>query len=194
MRLKLLALSKKKLLVLVFICFYIAGICLSIFRIHEINKILVLLRNYLDSLPADKLADISIDTLVQQSPSYQKNLLEVLANYPTILKYDSSYIEIMGYGQPHRQNYRSAIEHYNNLLMERNYLKQDLRDSFNPLTAIKKLFSFPSTLIEWIGFSPKETTSKIFNILSWVVTFILGLYNDEIKALIALLFQRLLHT
>ena len=85
MRLKLLALSKKKLLVLVFICFYIAGICLSIFRIHEINKILVLLRNYLDSLPADKLADISIDTLVQQSPSYQKNLLEVLANYPTIL-------------------------------------------------------------------------------------------------------------
>jgi hypothetical protein len=136
----------------------------------------------------------SIEDLIRQSPSYQEALNKVLANYPTILKYEPYYVGNMGYGQPHLQNYRSAIEHYNNLLMERNYLDQSLKSSFNPLTTIKKIFSFPSTFIEWIGFSPKETTSKLFNVLSWLLTFFLGLYSEEIKALISLFFQHLLHT
>ena len=191
MKSNLLALSKKKLLFITFIAFYIMGICSSIFRVREINIILNILQNYLDSIPANKLSFAPIEDLVWQSPSYQEKLCDVLAHYPTILKYEHYYVENMGYGQPHLQNYRAAIEHYNNLLMERNYINQDLKNSFNPLTAIKKLFSFPSTFIEWIGFTPETTISKLFNVFTWLIALFMNMYSDEIKILIKLLIHRL---
>jgi hypothetical protein len=186
--------NPKLLLLVIFLGFYVTGILIALFRVQEINIVLNLLHEYLYSIAEDYSSYTTIDALAQQSPTYQNALLNVLEKYPTIQKYEPYYIAPMEYGQSNKENYMAAVDHYHYLLMKRNYLNQDLKTALNPLTAIKNIFSFPSAFIKWIGFSPKETTSKLFNLFSWLIVFLLNLYGDEIKALIKLLFQHLFHT
>lgn len=190
---KLLAFSRMKLFILTLFIFYITGICSSFFRIREINMILSLLQKYIDSLSIKNLSLISKEQ-IQQSPSHQETLNDVLLYYPAILKYDPCYVDVMGYGQSHLQNYRAAIAHYNNLLMKRNFLIQELEDSFNPFTTIKKIFCIPSTVIEWIGFTPKDMFSKLLNMFIWLGTLFLNLYSDELESFIKLLIHHLFYT
>lgn len=68
--------------------------------------------------------------------------------------------------------------------MKRNFLVDDLCTSFNPLSALKKIIAFPSLILKYFGFQPGIHASRLINLLGWILTYLLGLYQDEIKALI----------
>lgn len=186
--------NPKILSIVIFFCFYVIGIIIAAHRIIEIDTILSLLHKYLSSIPQNNFPYMTIDDLALRSPTYRQALLNVLEHYPVIQKYEFYYIAPMKYGQSDNENYTAAIEHYNYLLMKRNYIYHDLRAAFNPLITLKNIFSLPSTFLEWVGFSPKETTSKLFNIVSWLLAFFCGLYSDEIKNFSTLLFHHLFNT
>ena len=191
--LRLLTQSPKELWIGLFLLLYVANFINSAFRFREINTVINLLHEYLNSFSPQNSVRAYID-FSQQSSAYSQELLDVLRNYPTICKYESIYITPMKYGQSDSQNYLAARDHYNYLLMRRNFLYKDLKYALNPLRTFKSIFFFPSFLMKWIGFKPKAMTSKLLSACCWLFVYFLGLYNDEIKALISLLFQHLFHT
>lgn len=189
---KLFVQNPKELWIEVFLLFYVANVINSAFHIREINTVINLLCEYLNSFSHPDFVRTSI-TFAQQSSAYSQELLNVLKSYPTIRKYESIYITPMEYGQPDSQNYLAAKDHYNYLLMKRNYLIQDLKYALNPLRTFKSIFFFPNSLIKWIGFKPKLMTSKLLSLCCWLLVYFLDLYSDEIKNLTLLLFQYLFH-
>ncbi len=193
MNFKLFTLSKKKLLILIFLFFYIKEVVSSILCIREITTVIILLKDYLDSIPTKTSPYISIEDLVQRSSSYYPKLNKVLGYYPIIQKYESYYVSPMAYGLENIENYNSAIEHYNNLLMKRNYLIHDLKDSINPLKTLENIFSFPSTFLDWIGFTPHDSLAKLLNAFTWLITLLFSMYSDEIKTVVNFLIQHLFH-
>ena len=69
--------------------------------------------------------------------------------------------------------------------MESNFLINDLVTSFNPINTLKKIVSFPSFLIEFFGFHPGIHASRLLNLIVWILAYVLGMYQDEIKSFIA---------
>ena len=110
----------------------------------------------------------------------KKLLNDVLAKYPDICDYLSINSPSLGYGKPDYENYNNTLRIYDELFM-----------SFNPLCAVKNLIILPSTIINCMGFRTPASFSKIFNILAWVATYFLSMYQDEIKAFINSLLKSL---
>lgn len=47
----------------------------------------------------------------------------------------------------------------------------------------------PSTLLTFFGFQPGVYSSRIFNLIGWILTYLLGLYQNEIKLFISSLLK-----
>ncbi len=175
-------------LALIWFVVYVTTVIRNICAVKDVGKSIQILKSYLDS------ASMSASGYFEKYDSYDSCKAELLKRYPVIAKQGSFYSATLAYGNTDPKTYRDSISLYNELLMTQNYRLQDLKESFNPLSSLKLIASFPSTLIRWIGFDPKEASLKIINILGWIVTYLLGMYSDEIKALVDLLLQKLAHT
>lgn len=121
----------------------------------------------------------------------KKLLNDVLAKYPDICDYLSINSPSLGYGKPDYENYNNTLLIYDELFMTRNFFQKYLKNSFNPLCAVKNLIILPSTIINCMGFRTPASFSKIFNILALVATYFLSMYQDEIKAFINSLLKSL---
>jgi hypothetical protein len=169
---------------------YVFLIAKSIFKLQEINKILDILLEYLNSAKPIQ-SHYGLECSLSKNPNYDTCLNEVLAHYPVIQKYSDFYAPHLEYGASDISTFTSAAKIYNNFLMKRNYLFQDFKDSFNPIYTLKALFSVPSRFLKWIGLTHKLSFPRLFNLLCWVVAYFINLYSDEIKALIASIFEHL---
>lgn len=170
---------------------YVVSIARAFLKLNEIIGCLKTLTAYLSSASISKSPYDAVGFHLEKRGHYDLCLNDVLVKFPVIEKYSGYYTGTLEYGAPDITNYRTAATLYNELSMKRNYIYQDFKSSFNPIHAVKTLFTIPSSLIEWIGFNPSAIVSRVVNIIGWIVSFILGLYSEEIKALITALLQNL---
>lgn len=165
---------------------YIYFVLKNFYTIWKVRKLTNILSNYLSSatLNTDHLGKYLI-----KKENYQQCLDEILFNYPVIAKFQtcSDYLE---YGVPETDNYIAAYNLYNNLMMHGNFVVHTFFESLNPIYTLKRIFSFPSSFISWIGFKPSTIFSRLFNILSWITTYLLSMYSQEIKYLISTLIHK----
>lgn len=180
--------SLKFFLLLFFVTAYIVKIVKSFMKLNEILKCLKCLLRYINSARIDRIS-LQFD----KKENYQQCLNETLLKFPTIQKYYGGYGDSLEYGASDVENYRAAINICNYLLMKRNYLLQDFKSSFNPVRTLKTLFSFPSNLIELIGFNPSAVASRVINLGGWLLSLAISLYSTEIKVLISALIQKLMN-
>lgn len=172
---RLLAMIKILIVLLLLIYFY--SILHGFFSVLKITSCIEKLEIFLQSTSP------SYDgTLVGNT--YREPLNNVLAKYPDICEFTSYNSQTLGYEKSDYENYISAVAIYHELFMERNFLRKYFVKSLNPFSALKKLISFPSSLIYHMGFRMKPSFSKIFNVLAWIVAYLLTMYEEEIKACI----------
>ncbi len=186
--LHLINVSLKSLLLILFVATYLFTIVKSFLKLNEVLKCLKCLLKYLNSATIDRIS-LQLD----KKENYQQCLNETLLKFPVIQKHYGYYGDSLEYGASDVENYKVAINIYNYLLMKRNYLLQDFKSSFNPLQTLKTLFSFPSSLIEFIGFNPSAVASRVINLGGWLLSFVISLYSAEIKVLISALIQKLMN-
>ena len=116
--------------------------------------------------------------------NYRNQLNAALVKYPDICEFTSYYSDALRYGETDYKNYIASANLYNELLMQRNFIRKEILDSLNPINAIKILISFPSSAFKLLGFKLNSSFAKIFNLVGWIITYLLGMYKDEIKLLI----------
>lgn len=175
-----------KYLLLLFLIVFIYSIFKNLYDLLQIRKLIEILYNYLHSVTFQK-DDYQIDMI--KKDNYTQCLNKVLSKYPSIAKYKTCY-DILEYGAVDKENYRSAHNIYNNLQMNKNYITHNLLHSLNPVNGLKQLFKLPSSIIAWIGFVPSDVFSKFFNIFCWLITYLLGMYSQEIKLFISTLIHK----
>lgn len=162
---------------------YIGSIVSCVSKIKQVNKCLSLLASFINS------GKYSAYGQIIKNDDFDQNLSEVLFHYPVIQRFCNFYSCSLSYGESPVKNYNSSIELYNQLRMKYNYLFDDLCRAFNPLNALKKIVVFPSLILEFFGFHPTLHASRFLNLLGWILTYLLGLYQNEIKALISSLLK-----
>lgn len=164
---------------------YLCSILKNFFLLREVAGCIKVLSNYLNSAIFTK----GSHDFLNKKDNYQQCLNDVLLKFPIIQKYSGFYTGELEYGNSDISNYQTAYKLRNELMMKRNYLWQDLKASFNPIRSIKTLFSLPSLFLNWIGFEPGISFSRILNLGFWLIAYILDIYSSEIKVLINLFFQ-----
>lgn len=177
-------------LLILWIIIYISSALVAFLKLREIIGLIKLLNKYLDS--ATIKYEAYHPCLIKQ-PTYEERLSEVLFKYPVMSQYIGLPCDILKYGASDIENYNTAINIYNRMLMKRNYLINDFFHVLNPFLALKTLFSLPSLFLSWIGFSIKDTATRAFNVFVWAAGCLIELYSDEIKTIITSLFQYLTH-
>lgn len=163
---------------ILFILTYLYSIISNFSQILQLDKCLDALVSFLNSGRYSSYGQII------KNENFDKCLSELLFRYPLICKFTSFYSDTLSYGEDISTTYTSAVKLYNDLRMKRNFLVDDLCTSFNPLSALKKIIAFPSLILKYFGFQPGIHASRLINLLGWILTYLLGLYQDEIKALI----------
>lgn len=127
---------------------------------------------------------------IKKGEDFDKKQAEVFLLIPSINRTLGIYCFCkMSHHNDDIENLRAAEETYLDLRGALDYAVDNFMQSLNPLTSLKILFSVPSRLIQWIGFSPKPMFGKIFNLLCWALAFLLGMYQNEIKLLINSFFK-----
>lgn len=173
-------------LLLLFFIVYVYSIFKNLYNLFQINKLIEILYNYLNSATFKKNY-YQVDMI--KKDNYIQCLTKVLNNYPSISKYTTCY-DFLEYGATDKENFKSAYNIYNDLLMRKNYIFYNLVHSLNPLNGLKQMFKLPSSIISWIGFEPSNIFSKLFDILCWLVTYLLSMYSQEIKLFISTLIHK----
>lgn len=167
-----------KIFLILFVLVYLCSIISNLFKILQLDKCLDALTSFLNSGRYSAYGEII------KNENFDKCLSELLFRYPLICKFTNFYSGTLSYGEDISKTYTSAFKIYNDLRMKRNFLVNDLCISFNPLSAIKKIITFPSLLLEYFGFQPSVHVSRLINLSGWILTYLLGLYQDEIKTFI----------
>lgn len=116
--------------------------------------------------------------------SYREKLNAVLAKYPDICEFKSYYSDSLGYGASDYSNSLSSVNLYNDLLMQRNFLRKDIISCLNPISALKIMISLPSSILKQLGFKTKPAIAKLLNLFGWIIAYLLSMYTEELKALI----------
>lgn len=175
-----------KYFLLFYLAMYVYFVLKNFYTIWKVHKLTTILSDYLSSAT---LNNSYLGKYLIKKENYQQCLDEILFNYPVIAKYQtcSDYLD---YGAPETDNYIAAHNLYNNLMMQGNFIVHTFLESLNPIYTLKQIFNFPSSFISWIGFKPSTVFSRLFNVLSWLFTYLLGVYSQEIKYLISTLIHK----
>ena len=157
---------------------YIFSIVSAISKLFQIRTCLRVLTTFLNSCSFSPRGNL------KDNGNFYESLDNLLFHYPLICKFSSVYSPLLAYGEDPRRTYHSAKDLYNSLCMKSNFLLQSLFASLNPVNTLKKIASFPSLLLNVFGFQPNIYASRFFNLIGWLLAYFLGMYQDEIKALI----------
>ena len=126
---------------------------------------------------------------VDKSDKFSARMYAVLKKYPRI--HQLVTYPTLSYSQSEDNIYTHTVTLYNELLMVKNYARHGFFQSLSPLNAVKNTLSLPSAILRFIGFKPKESTSRILNLICWFIAYLLNLYGPELKAFIDSFFQSL---
>lgn len=168
---------------IILIIIYLSLLIRAFSRLKKVKDLLEILSNYISS------AEYRFGGPFIKKEKYAEYRNQLLLNYPSIRKFVTVYADTLSYKQSDIECYNNSISLYNNLMMKRNYLLEEFMCSFNPINSVKTFFCIPSLFIKWIGFKPNPSFAKILNLLCWILTYLLGIYSDEIKTFINSLFK-----
>lgn len=167
-----------KFLTILLIVMYVWSILDNVVKFIKITSCINTLYNFLKSTSPTSY------THSLAGNDYRDKLNAVLAKYPDICEFTSYYSDSLRYGESDYKNYVASASLYNELLMQRNFLRKDIINCLNPINAVKIMISLPSSISKQLGFKIKPTLAKFLNVLGWIIAYVLSMYTEDIKALI----------
>ena len=180
-----------KIILIVFFIVYIGNILSSISKNLKMKECIAVLVAFLD------VGNFSSYGTIIKNENFDKYLEELLRHYPKICKFRSFHDPSLSYGKSSAEIYIAATELYHSFLMKQNFLINDLFDSFNPINTVKKIITLPNTILKFYWFPQLCVCiitlnihhSRLFNLAIWVITYALGMYQNEIKAFLSTLLK-----
>lgn len=163
---------------------FLYSIISSLLKLKEISSLLDILYKYLESATYQPPFYQAAGPRLIKKDNYSICLNELLYNFPRIRKYSKCYFDFLQYGASDIDNYSSAINLYNRLLMKKNYLIESFKASLNPLCSLQTLFLLPGKFLHWLGLSRISYSSRVLNLACWIIAYLLNVYSNEIKSLI----------
>lgn len=161
---------------LIFLCIlYLGTIANRFLKLRKLVSCLDALSSFLNS------ATLTSYDCLNKKNNFEEMKNEVLSMYPDISDFTNAYSSALSYSYTDIENYKNSFDLYTELLMHRNFLFKAFKESFNPFTAIKNMFSIPITLIRFLGIKPNVSFTNFINLAIWVIAFLLNLYSKEIK-------------
>lgn len=166
-----------KIILMLFVIVYIIPITSNIGKILRMNECLDILVAFLNSGKSHSYG------IITKNDNFDECLQKLLQHYPAICEFRNFNDPSLSYGETSWETYSSAAELYRSFLMKQNFLINSLCHSFNPINAVKKMLSLPCTILNFFGITLNVHSSRIFNLIGWIITYILGMYQDEVKIL-----------
>ncbi len=170
-------------LIVIFVILYIYGIIKSAVELFELKegfkRITTYVNNYRNLGPNNVY-----------SPKHIESFDSLMKYNPVISKFVYSDLS---YNREQFENREISTRLANSLLEKLNNQRYTLKNTFNPLVALKKLFQLPSTILSFMGFRIQEQSAKWFNAVGWIVAKVFELFEEEIKALVLSIFQNFDH-
>lgn len=120
--------------------------------------------------------------LCPDESEYRDQLTDLLRSYPLISEFVS--YPRLSYQHPAETTFQNAQSILPELQMKRNYLRQKVFQSLNPLMPVKEIVTLPLTVIRDMGFSPSKSMSMLVNALGWLICYFLEMFQPEIKLLL----------
>jgi len=121
---------------------------------------------------------------------YMSDLTALLRYYPAIKRLVST--PELSYSQTDKENFESARSLYHTLQMQQNEAWHTLVLSLNPLNRLRDLILFPITVLHWLGFQPQKWISAFLASVGWLTSYLLEMFQPEIKALLIMLYEKLI--
>lgn len=172
-----------KTILIFFFIVYIGNILSSISKNLKMKECIAVLVAFLDA------GNFSSYGTIIKNENFDKYLEKLLQHYPKICKFRSFHDPSLSYGKSSAEIYIAATGLYHSFLMKQNFLINDLFDSFNPINTIKKIITLPNTVLKFFGITLNIHHSRLFNLAIWVITYALGMYQNEIKAFLSTLLK-----
>ncbi len=163
---------------------FLYSIISSLLKLNEISSLIDILYKYLESATYQTPFYQAAGARLIKKDNYSACLNELLYNFPRIRKYSECHLDFLRYGAPDIENYSSAINLYNRLLMKKNYLIESFKTSLNPICSLQTIFLLPGEFLHWLGFSRIGYSSRVLNLACWIIAYLLNVYSNEIKSLI----------
>lgn len=153
------------------------NIFINFFRLFQIRKGIYKLSRFINSYESRR--------------NYQKERQNLLSYFPIITRYLGVYSKNLSYGDDNSQTYYKAVQMLDELLRRRDFQKCSLKEAFYPVCGFKAFVTFPMTVFSWFGIRPRRFSAYILGAFGWFVSFMLYMFQPEIKALLIQLFEYL---
>lgn len=84
---------------------------------------------------------------------------------------------------------RGLISNFNNLRRLNDELKFEFRKLTNPFNTMKFILLFPGRFLNTIGFNLNQKSQSIVSLITFLLTYFLGMFQQEIKEFIINIFK-----
>lgn len=87
-------------------------------------------------------------------------------------------------------NDKEIVGHvFDSIIAAKGIFKQRIWDSFNPIYWIELVIFLPQKLMNYLNFRSSTQSTKIMNVLYWVLTTLLAIFNNDIHDFLINLFN-----
>lgn len=179
-------------ILILFLFVYILLILEKFFILQSTSKLIDEFNNHLEELH---------NILTQYNTRYGAYQQDVVLDCPEGKKHINALVNLMprvkdvpniswgysnlSYNNGGERNFRNAWTLYNELLESHDHQVYAFKKQFNPKYAIIYILNIPSKIISLFGIQfKKETSSNIFNFVSWIIGTLVTIFQPEIKAII----------
>lgn len=170
-----------KYIILVLVIVYIYRICIHSFRFRET---LIMINLYADQV--DVYREIIDERSIKETDFYP--LIEKNPKFNSLSNglYWNSKID---YGMSNRDLLEGISMNQVSLMKLRDKLNFGFREVLNPLNTLIYLFQLPGKLFKSMGIKLSKRSQIIISIFTYLITYILAMFQAEIKQLILGMFQ-----
>lgn len=166
-----------KILLIAFALVYMRNISKHYLDYHQVKIGIKKLQLFLNAYSLDSSAHIEeLNSLLQYAPVIAKYVNTPSLSYEDYDEITRRYSETLFY----------------KLMMIRNQKQHALIESLNPFLSIRDTILFPVTVLQWLDYHPGRTASSFLSGLGWFVTYLLDMFQPEIKMLLVALFEKLI--
>lgn len=166
-----------KLLLVVWVVFWLGNVVIHIYRLVHISKLLHKLEKLLIEGP------LNTDTQRRHAASIG------LSMYPEMRR-------IVGWGSPYMSHTEKTNEtisamanFYEQLADSLDFSRHAVVTSLNPIAALQNLFLVPSWIIEQFGLNLRPSAGKLFSFVAWLLALLAGIFSDDVRSFILKFFQ-----
>jgi len=171
-----------KILLFLWFLNYTTGIIKTALKKHQHTKCIKYLAGFI------AIYGYQLDHYYNDPEEYREEINDLLRNAPLI----SELVPYpkLSYSHTDQKTFEISLQLLNDLNMQHNEVRIELRRSFIPFTAAKEIILLPVEILKTLGFNLNKTAAFLLTLFPYVFNYLAEMFKPEIKQLILLLLEQ----